>query len=122
MQAAVKKPPKHSHHANYENRSSHWYGIPNQNEAALDRLDYVDLANLMKIANMHTAKTQLSSLVEDALAGEEVIIARRGQPVVRLQAIQQTGTSRKIGSLPSLLKRMPDDFNDSFEDWEETLA
>ena len=122
MQAAVKKPPKHSHHANNENRSSPLYNIPNQNKAALDRLDYVDLANIMKIANMHTAKTQLSSLVEDALAGEEVIIARRGQPVVRLQAIQQTGTSRKIGSLPSLLKRMPDDFNDSFDDWEETLA
>ena len=118
----VKKQPKHSHHANNENRSSPLYNIHNQNKAALDRLDYVDLANAMKIANMHTAKTQLSSLVEDALAGEEVIIARRGQPVVRLQAIQQTGTSRKIGSLPSLLKRMPDDFNDSFDDWEETLA
>jgi prevent-host-death family protein len=76
----------------------------------------------MKIANMHAAKSQLSSLVEDALAGEEVIIARRGHPVVRLQAILETDTPRKIGTLPGLLKQMPDDFDDSFDDWEETLA
>jgi prevent-host-death family protein len=76
----------------------------------------------MKIANMHTAKTQLSALVEDALAGEEVIIARRGHPVVRLQAIRNTNTPRKIGTLPGLLKHMPSDFDDSFEDWEETIT
>lgn len=34
--------------------------------------------------NMLEAKTQLSKLVEAALRGEEVVIANRGKPVVRL--------------------------------------
>ena len=34
--------------------------------------------------NMLEAKTQLSKLVEAALRGEEVVIANRGRPVVKL--------------------------------------
>ena len=34
--------------------------------------------------NMHQAKTSLSRLVERALAGEEIIIARNGEPLVKL--------------------------------------
>jgi prevent-host-death family protein len=34
--------------------------------------------------NMHQAKTSLSRLVEMALAGEEVVIARNGEPLVCL--------------------------------------
>jgi prevent-host-death family protein len=34
--------------------------------------------------NMLEAKTQLSKLVEAALRGEDVVIANRGKPVVRL--------------------------------------
>lgn len=34
--------------------------------------------------NMLEAKTQLSKLVEAALRGEEVVIANRGKPVVKL--------------------------------------
>ncbi len=35
-------------------------------------------------ANMHEAKSKLSQLVEAALSGEEVIIARAGAPVVQI--------------------------------------
>ncbi len=35
-------------------------------------------------ANMHEAKSKLSQLVESALMGEEVIIAKSGKPAVRL--------------------------------------
>ena len=34
--------------------------------------------------NVHEAKTRLSQLLAQAEAGEEVVIARRGEPVVRL--------------------------------------
>ncbi len=37
--------------------------------------------------NVLDAKNNLSKLIEAAEAGEEVIIARRGKPAVRLQAI-----------------------------------
>ncbi len=35
-------------------------------------------------ANIHEAKTTLSKLIERALAGEEVIIAKAGKPLVHL--------------------------------------
>lgn len=38
----------------------------------------------MPIVNVHDAKTHLSRLLAQVEAGEEVIIARRGRPVVRL--------------------------------------
>lgn len=41
-------------------------------------------------ANIHEAKTTLSKLIERALAGEEVIIAKAGKPLVRLQKIERT--------------------------------
>jgi prevent-host-death family protein len=40
-------------------------------------------------ANIHEAKTTLSKLIERALAGEEVIIAKAGKPLVELKPIVQ---------------------------------
>jgi len=39
------------------------------------------------IVNMHQAKASLSRLVERALAGEEIVIARNGQALVRLMPV-----------------------------------
>ncbi len=38
----------------------------------------------MLVANVHQAKAQLSRLLARVEAGEEVVIARRGDPAVRL--------------------------------------
>ncbi|WAC59316.1 type II toxin-antitoxin system Phd/YefM family antitoxin [Brevundimonas sp. SL130] len=38
-------------------------------------------------ANIHEAKTTLSKLIERALAGEEVVIAKAGKPLVRLSPV-----------------------------------
>jgi prevent-host-death family protein len=46
--------------------------------------------------NMHDAKTEPSRLVERALAGEDVVIARAGVPVVRLVPVARQG-KRKLG-------------------------
>ena len=53
--------------------------------------------------NIHEAKTQLSRLIERALKGEEVTIAKAGHPLVRLIAIQ----SRKptLGSARGTINR-----------------
>ncbi len=40
------------------------------------------------LVNTHEAKTQLSRLIAAAEAGEEVIIARRGTPAVRLVPVK----------------------------------
>jgi prevent-host-death family protein len=37
--------------------------------------------------NIHEAKSQLSRLIEKALSGEEVVIAKAGNPLVRLVRI-----------------------------------
>ncbi len=51
--------------------------------------------------NIHTAKTTLSDLILRAEAGEEVVIARHGKPVVRLTPIKHSG-SRAFGAYPAL--------------------
>lgn len=47
-------------------------------------------------ANMHEAKSKLSQLVETALSGEEVVIAKSGKPVVKLVPYKPT-TKRVFG-------------------------
>lgn len=53
----------------------------------------------MKTVNMHQAKTHLSRLVEEAAAGEEIVIARAGKPIVRLVAVSATEGPRPLGAL-----------------------
>lgn len=43
----------------------------------------------MNVYNVHAAKTKLSQLIEQACAGEEVVIARNNEPVVKLVPVQQ---------------------------------
>lgn len=70
---------------------------------------------------MHEAKTHLSRLVDRALAGEEVVIARRNRPLVRLTVIPEASARRKVGALSGLVRRMPEDFNRPLEDWDASL-
>lgn len=51
--------------------------------------------------NIHTAKTTLSDLILRAEAGEDVVIARRGKPAVRLVPVLE-GRSRRFGRFKSL--------------------
>jgi len=41
------------------------------------------------VVNVHEAKSTLSKLLKAALEGEEVIIAKAGEPLVRLQPVKQ---------------------------------
>jgi prevent-host-death family protein len=52
----------------------------------------------MQTVNIHEAKTQFSRFVDQAEAGEEIVIARAGKPVARLVALANTSTKpRKLG-------------------------
>ena len=53
----------------------------------------------MTVVNVHEAKTQLSRLLARVESGEEVVIARRGEPVARLVACKPRGKRR-----PDVLK------------------
>lgn len=69
----------------------------------------------MQIANIHEAKSQLSKLVERALEGEEIIIARAGKPVVRLVAVRQGDAPRQGGQWKGKV-RIAEDFDELPED------
>ncbi len=64
----------------------------------------------MATVNGLAAKTQLSTLLDQAEAGDEVIIARAGKPVARLVPIDAPKPLRRLGLLAGKL-RMRDDFD-----------
>ena len=72
---------------------------------------------------MAYAKTHLASLIRDALAGSDIVIARDQSPLVRLVPIATTPTStvRTGGDLEDQIT-LPDEFfaplaGDAAEDW-----
>ncbi len=69
---------------------------------------------------VHAAKTHLSKLIEAALAGDDIVIAKGSKPVVRLVPIPST--KFKIGLLKGKLGQGPDFFEPlddaELEDWE----
>ena len=64
----------------------------------------------MKTVNIHAAKTHLSRLVEQAAAGEEIVIAKAGKPVARLTPLPLPARPRKPGSLKGRI-RIGEDFD-----------
>lgn len=67
---------------------------------------------------MHEAKTHFSRLVERALAGEEVVVARNGVPLITLKPLAPAGKARTPG-LSRSKGRVADDFDAPLD--EETL-
>ena len=47
---------------------------------------------MTEIVNMHQAKSSLSRLVARALAGEEVVIARNGEPLVKFVPVPRSAS------------------------------
>jgi prevent-host-death family protein len=66
-------------------------------------------------ANIHEAKTTLSKLIERALAGERVIIAKAGKPLVELSPISQTAAVDRASVFGSMRGKII-----LSDDWEES--
>jgi prevent-host-death family protein len=58
--------------------------------------------------NIHRAKTNLSRLVKEALSGDEVVIARAGQPVVKLVPYSRDDKPRRPGAWRGRVVIAPD--------------
>ena len=70
--------------------------------------NYGDDASVVDMTlNLYEAKTQLSSLVEKAAAGEEIIIAKNGKPLAKLVAVKSV-VKRKPGRLKGKIWISPD--------------
>jgi len=63
---------------------------------------------MSEIVNMHQAKTSLSRLVRQALEGEEIIIARNGEPLVKLVPVPKPRKPRVPGRLKGSVWIGPD--------------
>ena len=61
----------------------------------------------MKAVNIHAAKTHLSALIEEALRGEDIVIAKAGKPLVRLVPLTKEKYDRRPGRLKHLIKLKP---------------
>ena len=66
----------------------------------------------MKTYNIHEAKTHLSRLVDEAVAGESFIIAKAGKPLVTVSPVAAKPI-RRIGFMKGM-GEVPDDFNTMF--------
>jgi prevent-host-death family protein len=73
------------------------------------------------IFTVQQAKTHLSELLTRAEAGEEVVIARRGKPLVRLVVAQSCETSARIPGAWKGKFDLPDGFFDPLTEDELAL-
>lgn len=76
----------------------------------------------MQTINIHEAKTHLSRLVDEVVAGGEVVIAKAGKPMAKLIPFLPATKKRKLGLLAGKLSvpadfdaPLPDDVLASFE-------
>lgn len=71
----------------------------------------------MSTVNIHEAKTHLSRLIERAVAGETVVIAKAGKPVVKVTRVDAPaeGEEQRLGFLMGAFS-VPDDFDRMGED------
>lgn len=80
------------------------------------------MVKMAKTVNLYEAKTHLSQLVEQAAKGEEVIIAKAGEPKARLVPLARPVKHRTPGDWkgrivigPDFDAPLPDDVLDAFE-------
>lgn len=72
----------------------------------------------MTVVNIYDAKAKLSALIAEAQAGGDVVIARAGQPAVRLVPIEGGSRRRIPGALKGKIWISPD-FDEPVPGFEE---
>jgi prevent-host-death family protein len=70
--------------------------------------------------NVHEAKTKLSKLIQKVEEGEDVVIARGNNPVVKLVLIPKFKPKRRLGTAKGKMK-ISDDFDRPLEDFKEYM-
>jgi prevent-host-death family protein len=71
---------------------------------------------------MHEAKTTLSRLVQRAAAGEDIVIARNGTPVVRLVPVTGSSVLASVRGLWRDQIELAEDFDELPEDIAEAFG
>jgi prevent-host-death family protein len=68
--------------------------------------------------NISTAKAHLSELIQEAMLGHEIVIARDNQPLVKLVAYHPSKIKRKVGTARGMIE-MAEDFNAPLADFKD---
>ena len=76
----------------------------------------------MKQVTIHQAKTHLSRLIKEALEGEEIVIAKGNQPMVKLVVVPEMRKQRQIGIDPNFILYMAEDFDAPLEDFADYMS
>ena len=72
----------------------------------------------MEVVSLYEAKTKLSELIRQAIAGETVIISRHGKPVIRLVPYHEAEEAREVGFYAGKV-RIADDFDAPLDEFAE---
>lgn len=71
----------------------------------------------MPVVNIHDAKARLSELVRRVEQGEEVLLARRNRPIVRLALVEADAPRRRRGTWAGEIT-LADDFDAPLPDFD----
>ncbi len=71
---------------------------------------------------IHQAKTHLSQLIQQALLGEEIIIAKGKQPLVRLVVVPEMRKQRRIGGAADVIFSIAEDFDAPLDEFAEYMS
>lgn len=73
-----------------------------------------------KQVNVYEAKSQLSKLLEQVEAGDEIVIARNGRPIAKIVPLWRRTSPRVPGGWEGKV-RIADDFDDPGGEWGEMV-
>jgi prevent-host-death family protein len=72
----------------------------------------------MQQVDLNEAKTRLTDLIEEAIKGEEVVITKNDQPMVKLVPISQVSPRPQFGGAKVLIT-MSEDFDEPIEHFKD---
>jgi len=74
----------------------------------------------MQNIDVNQAKQRLPELINNAVGGDEVVITKDGEPIVKLIAITERKQHRRFGSAKGLIK-MSNDFDEPLKDFRKYM-
>jgi antitoxin (DNA-binding transcriptional repressor) of toxin-antitoxin stability system len=75
----------------------------------------------MPQVTIQKAQNNLVQLIQKALAGEEVVIAKGKVPLVKLVAVRNGNSERRVGADKGLIE-IADDFDAPLDDFKEYMV
>ena len=75
----------------------------------------------MKTVTIHEAKTHLSRLIREVLEGEEIVIAKGSEPVVKIVPIKPVVTERSFGAAVGIVEYIAEDFDAPLDDFKDYM-